>query len=92
MVLHSLQCFPSVKPGFVHVASTAASITSVCPKAAISSCAINMVSHSLQCFPSVKPGFVHVASTAASITSVCPKADTILSLYVSLHNEHVYFV
>ena len=75
-MLQAEQCFPSVSPVSVHVASTAASTTSLCPFASTTSCATKIASHTEQCFPSVNPVVVHVASTLASTTSLCPFAST----------------
>ena len=79
---HTLQCLPSVKPVCVHVASTAASITSVWPNAAtVTVSRLNSSPHSVQYTTlSYDPVNVHVGSTLFSTTtlpSVWPKASTV---------------
>ena len=76
MVLHTEQCFPSVRPVAVQVGATALSITSLCPSASITSCSTSTLPQTLQCFPCVSPVSVQVGATALSITSVCPSAST----------------
>ena len=69
-LLQAEQCLPSVRPVFSQSASTALSITSVWPFAAITVCFTRTLLHTEQCLPSVRPVFSQSASTASSITSV----------------------
>ena len=88
---HTEQCFPSVSPSSVHVASFPLSITSVCPFAGIVCCSTNISPHTEQCFPSVFPSSVHVGSTAWSTTSVCPNAGIVsCSTVTALHTEQCF--
>ena len=70
--LHLEQCLPSVKPVVVVVASTAGSITSSWPRAAMSVCATVTTLQREQCLPSVFPATVHVASIPSSVTKFLP--------------------
>ena len=82
---------PSVRPAFVQVGSTRSSMTSVCPLAGISFCAVRTSLQTEQCFPSVRPGLVQVGFTPSLITSVCPLAGiSFCATSTSLQTEQCF--
>ena len=52
----------------VQVGSVPSSMTSLCPLAGISFCAVSTSLQAEQCLPSVRPAFVQVGSTRSSMT------------------------
>ena len=68
IALQTEQCFPSVRPVLVHVASMPGSITTVCPFAGSMVCSMIILSQARHFLPSVRPVSVHVGTTAVKIT------------------------
>jgi hypothetical protein len=85
-VLHTEQWQPSVSPVLVHVAATAASVTSVWGSLSVVVCATITLLQTEQFLPAVKPVAVQVAATAEIdfFESCMPVAATSSVLCASL--------
>ena len=88
---HTEQCEPSVSPVAVHVGSTFASITGVCP---VFSRTVTLVSSQREHFTVFEPSCVQAAGTIVTFSSIvssksCSRAGTV-SVFVSLQRPQVY--
>ena len=77
---------PSVSPFSVQVALLPAILTSLCPNAGISSCAVRISPQTEHLAPSVSPFSVQVADLPIILYSTCPMGLT--SLPFSNFNPH----